>query len=265
MNIKVVLIVFKYKKNILHGSLIDLYLTYHHALKITDENLIDIITDIDDISFESLRNSITEKIINPQDYEMENFLKKLSNVKTKNDILLNDSNIYDKIVIYFSGHCENGNLLLPNQDEYSFSKFKSDVLKISSPDAKIFCILDCCEPPDFNLQYKFEDNIFVLNSKYDYISQTFLLITSSDENQKSNMKMSGSIFTKYLFQLLSKREFKKIKKEVNDKIRNENHDLEQHMNIYCSKNIFPILWNWLLFKQNYEIIFEYSNIIIKRI
>lgn len=260
MTIKVYIVVFKYKKDVLYGSIIDLFISYHWALQITSEENIEIITDIDKILFESLRDSITEKIIIPSTEVMENFILKLENIQIKDDIYF-ENKVYDRVIFYFSGHSSNSKILLPSDKEISFENIKNNLISITKKTSKIFCIFDCCNPPNLNLEYEFKSD-FVRNFCNVYVDRNLLLFTSSREDQKSNMKISGSIFTKYIFSNLNLRSFKEIIKEVNKQIKNEK--IDQHMNIYSSHRITPIVWNWLIKKTDYDIIIEENNIIILR-
>lgn len=250
MVIFTLLIVFKYKTDILYGSDKDLEYSYNWS-----NNLLNYPTKI-----------ITD--INDEEITLNNFKKELFNLP---------DNI-SKLIVYYSGHGINDSILLPDNNLLSFEDFKKYLLSKLHIYTEIFMILDCCNATGLNLPYKLEDNNFRLQKNSLYcITNPFLLITSSVLNENAiSTKEDGSGFSKILFKKLTdfsllntvsnnnNRNLNRLKKEISSEIKKIYKGYYQTISIYSSYKIDPILWMWIGRKTDISINYDLNSIIIRK-
>lgn len=174
----------------------------------------------------------------------------------------------DKIIIYYSGHGKNNSMLLPNNQPVKFTKFRDIITTSLHKNTEILIILDCCNPTGFSLPYKLINNRFTLREgNLHFVEHKILLITSSESSEKSiAIENSGSIFTKKFFEVVAA--LSRIDQQLNlqDKSRNlqklvytlteytktQNTGYVQHISIYSSYIIDPILWMWIGKDNSYK-------------
>jgi len=117
-----------------------------------------------------------------------------------NSIIKNEK----KYLIYYSGHSYNNNLIIPLNKEINFITFRNIICENINVDSEIFIILDCCNPSGLQLPYYLKDNKFLLSSSSKtFIKQNILLITSSNNTEKSYSSINGSNFTNLLIKYIS--------------------------------------------------------------
>lgn len=286
-----ILIGFEYKSNILPGAIIDLYHSYKWCKSFSCE--INILTDITQINDKSLLSEAIENKIAKKD--LFNFYEKINPIIIYNnfiskiiDILMNE--IPDeKLIIYYSGHgLPNNYLVMPDGSSLQIKDFKNTILNNISSTTEVFFISDCCNSNCFNLPYKLNDNIFGLSStefkNVEFVEQKILLITSGENHEKSISTSYGSLFTRYLFQLLgqmNKYDNSYIKKEnipltinrnlrrlagnLSSSIRKFHTGYPQNVSIYSSYMIDPILWTWIGNPNSYDVIVDetLNNILVR--
>jgi len=155
-----------------------------------------------------------------------------------------------RLVIYFSGHSSDGNIILPHGEEIPFSELISIMDKKGSG-MQIMTIFDCCYPDDLNLKFTLKNKQFVLHGK-NKIKNEIVLLCSSSKNQISLAKESGSFFTYYLIDFL--KEIKKnnrsfilheLKDGVTNLIKKETSRNNQTVSVY-SNSFDDVLWSWVV-------------------
>lgn len=204
---KAFLIGFGYEGNKkLPGISIDLYKVYSFLIKYgwKDEE-IKILTDvIKDDSTDVLRSSILKNIVNAD------VLTFIEDIKEKEQyVLFKSHNYYNNFsnfftsanyyFVYYTGHCKDGNIILPNNNFLSLNLFKSYF------NAEItICIMDCCEA-GIRLPFVLHEKIYRCNDELkisDFTKNKIICISSSIENEKSMTSQVGSFFTRCLFSIL---------------------------------------------------------------
>jgi hypothetical protein len=113
------------------------------------------------------------------------------------------------------------------------------------------------------------------------MKQPILLITSSDETEKSVATKFGSFFSLHLFRILSQmnhkissrkpipltsnRNLQRLIGNIASRIRQMRTGYSQTVSIYSSYVIHPILWMWIGSNKSYDIVSDLSlNVIIIR-
>lgn len=276
-----ILIAFEYKS--LPGAIVDLYNVYKWCEKFTHD--IQVVTDIKENKHHKVFNNID--VSDENLYSFYDRIQNLTVVKNADDLLSFIKYIKvpdNKLILYYSGHGvknEDCFLVLPDQSLISFDMFKQKILSNLHIQCEIFCILDCCNPNGMNLPFKLNNNEFNLSKKnIQPITQLMLLITSSEEDEKSIATFKGSIFTQQLFKLLNEIDENYIPERVHKRIyipsknnRNLNRLLErltsrickidtgykQTVSVYCSYNIPPVLWMWIGSKKDYDLIIDSTH------
>jgi hypothetical protein len=271
------LIGFKYKD--LNGSIIDLY--HAHKWCQTFNCDIHIITDITEHGSD-LELAIKQEIV---DSDIRSFYNQISSkyILTNKDQFRSAlhsilGSTLDKLVIYYTGHGFQNGIKLPDRSHMSFNDFRDDVLRHVPPEVEIFWILDCCNPTDMSLPYQLRNNKFMFqNSDTSYYgSHRILLITSANSQEKSITTKTGSLFTRYLFQILSNlsvttfdirkplplihnRNLQRLIGNLSSAIRTVHSGYQQTVSIYTSYIHDPVLWMWIGSHKSYDIIGHYIN------
>lgn len=283
--IHIVLIGFEYKTNILTGTLFDLFYAYKWCETFMSHCNIKVFTDIYPI-FDSdgsfiyrNKNILNEDII--KFYESVN-----KSIVYNRNTFLSDINNYlqeyniNKLIVYYSGHGIDNNLLLPNETLLPFSEFKNNILSNVNKFTEIFTILDCCNPNKLNLPFKLNNNKFVLShGEKEFISQPMILIVSSDSTEKSIATNTGSLFSYCLFSYLisfnkkyepeftndrisiptyKNRNLRRLIGNITSNIRKKHTGYTQNVAIYSSYMIDPILWLWVGSNKDYDIVSDIS-------
>ncbi len=252
---KAVLIGFKYSVDTLYSSVKDLenaYIwckTYQYQIKIFSD-----LSSICDIETTYVRtgDSLIEHVC---EYLKQGIVDK-------------------KLMIYYTGHGIKQSMVMPDKLLLSFAKFRDSVLSVINSDIEIFWILDCCNPNGLYLPFKLGKRGFDLSKlEFKCVPNPILLITSSEETEKSIATKNESLFTKYLFPLLSSlndnrikeingkiislphnRNIKRIIDNLNNSIQKSYSGYNQTVSVYSSYQIDPIMWFWIGSNKNYEII-----------
>jgi len=270
-----IIIGFEYSLNPLPGAYIDIYNAFKWGNSFNSDTYI-----ISDVDYNINKNNITQAINNNYidiDIHMlstypkiilDNGIDLSANIKT----ILSYGIIDNKLIIYYSGHGINNSMIMPNSSLLSFNTFKNIIFQNISHDVEVFIILDCCNPNGLSLPYKLHDNCFrlITNNHIEFIPNNILLITSSNENEKSLATIYGSVFSKSLFNLLtlmninypitttinknSNRNLQRLISTIKNSIRKLDTGYHQSVSIYTSFIIDPLLWMWIGSNKNYNII-----------
>lgn len=284
--VNAILIGFQYNSsdehNILPGTIIDLYHAYKWCKSFCRE--ITIFTDITTIHDWKIVDHAIE--LNIVDMEILTFINEIPKIIVSDKIMLLSqiseklSTEIDKLIIYYTGHGVTNSLTMPNNDHLLAIDFRNNILNSLSPYCEIFWILDCCSPNGLNLPFTLHNKIFRF-SKFpvDCVTQPIILITSSFTSEKSFASRLDSLFTRYLFKILTEMSnTNKIKIHENDiyiplkNNRNLNrliHSImnginhhrptnKQQVSIYSSYQIDPVLWLWIGSKKTYDITLDMS-------
>lgn len=287
-----ILIGFEYTFNSLTGAIIDLYQAHKwcHSFGCN----ISVLTDIEYVKdIDNLQNVVERKLAEP---DLLTFYPKISpkivhDATTMMGDIINilRSGIPDgKLIIYYTGHGVKDCMVMPDRSLLPFIDFRDNILDNLDSYVEIFWILDCCNPNGLHLPYKLEGNAFSLSpSKIQCVLQPILLITSSETNEKSIATKSGSVFSRYLFQLLTllnrpieisnsgkmnftvknnhlvipsekNRNLRRLIGNLASSIRKMHTGYSQTVSVYSSYIIDPILWMWIGSRKDYDIVTDIS-------
>lgn len=259
-----ILIGFQYEnENSIQSVLLDIYRIYE---KISASNpMIYILTDVTEFSDQVIRSLIRDEV-SPK---IIDFLPK-EGVRTNNPKWISVYSVKDmekawksmdvgdnRVLVYYTGHGEKDNekqssiIRLPSGEKYSMLKIRDNVISRCEIDAEVCFVLDCCHSGSLGLPYKLHDEsgTFILVGTDYIIPQTVLVISSSDDDQKSVAESAGSCFTTHFSAILSKTQNLSIIRQTVSKLVREAGHLSD-VNIYCTYPISPILWSWILNKKN---------------
>lgn len=155
--------------------------------------------------------------------------------------------IEKNIIIYYSGHSVNGNILLPCGQEYNIENMYNIITMHEKKN--MVWIMDCCGGINLKLPYMIKNGKFVL-SPFDkkYYNNQMLVITSCDCNEKTIADSNGSIFTYYLFKMLPyiPETYSGNMQFIIDTINyNTSNISKQSCNIYSNYVFPPVIWTWL--------------------
>jgi hypothetical protein len=190
----------------LPGIITDLYKVYCFLIKHgwKDDEIV-ILTDVTiDDSTEVLRNSILENTVNSDVLTfIEDAKERKQHFTFKSHTYYNNfSAIFtsaSNYFVYYTGHCKDGNIILPNYSLLSLDLFKSYLIAENT-----ICIMDCCEG-GIELPFILNGKIYRCKErlqKSDFIKNKIVCISSCIENEKSMTSRSGSFFTRCLFSIL---------------------------------------------------------------
>lgn len=291
-----ILIAFEYTdtNNNLPGTCIDLYHSYKFCSTYCQD--IYVVTDITEVNKLLLSDAIDNGIVKKDalnfyekldpyiitSFTLENVCKNPFSKKQPitNNFLSTIKEILDKgvpdekLIIYWSGHGKDDSLVLPDDSLICMLKFRNHILNNISSTTDVFWILDCCNPNGLHLPFKLNNNAFSLATtdvnKISCVSQSVLLITSAENHQKSAATLFGSLFTRYLFQLLTimnikteisiniklqqNRNLRRLTGNLSSLIRKKYTGYPQNISIYSSYIIDPVLPTWIGSKHNFDVI-----------
>jgi len=174
-------------------------------------------------------------------------------VRSKDDLLRSissfDSFNDKKLVIYFTGHSEEGGMiLLPNSENISSVEL-TDRLLSKCGDVEILSIFDACYVGNIRYPYKLINNSFSLEDRTKLITSTVIHLSSSDNSGISESDNSNSLFTKYLMRGISSGiiHIPTLLKRVQEKIdKKSGGDRRQTIMCFSSMSIPPVLYSWVL-------------------
>ncbi len=266
-----IIIGFSYRKSI-PGVFFDLFRVYSFCKK-RNFDKINVITDIShdytDISKTVIKEGFNSDIFNfietiklNDEYTMcttsRMFMKTIER-KTRNS--------KGNILVYYSGHCINSRILLPNDDKVLLIKFK----EMFTSGSKVLFILDCCNA-SIDLPYKLKGNTFRSNNTCQEERGQILCICSSSTDEKSALTSEGSLFTSSCFSLLDEESSNRkdissflscIQKDIVDNAAMYSTSLNEKLirpkqtcAIYSSHPYINTIWDWVVNDLNMEVYFH---------
>jgi len=261
---KAILIGFEYSgEKKLPGIIIDLYLAYKFLKNNEFDDVdISIITDIrSDLKTDMLRTAILEETVHSdilsfiEDSKDKNIYTQYSSLGYYNNFESVIKTESEYTLVYYTGHSENGNIILPDYSLYSLDNFR-DLYKNTK---QCLVILDCCESNGLNLPYLLTDNVYRLESEL-FIKSNMICISSSLSHQDSIASITGSFFTRYIFNLLKHKN--KSLQEILDDINlllnrfSRKYNTKQTVNIYASNPSIKWIFGFVYNHPPIEIIYD---------
>ena len=262
---------------ILPGAFIDIYQAYRWCMSFncTTHIFTDVTKDATSKYSYVIKKSIFSNIVDIDIitfYDMINttLINTSSELLTGLDAVL--LNIPDnRLIVYYTGHGNTDALVMPNRELLDFITFRDKILSKVTTNTEIFWILDCCNPTGLHLPFLLERNNFVLSSaKISCVAQPILLIISSNSQEKSVTTDTGSLFSRYLFQLLHtlnntnatisarNRNMRRLLGNLTGAIRKMHTGYTQTLSIYSSYIIDPVLWLWIGASDPVDVVVDMS-------
>lgn len=188
-NYDVILIGFKYNgENELPGAIIDLWIANKFFIK------------------NGYKPIIFTDIINSNQYD--NFLDTATIINDNLEIILTNLNnpIGNKLILYYTGHGRNNNILLPNGVEFSINKIKKILDRLECN--KYLYIFDGCHIGNINFPYYYDkpsNKVKFINGNIELTptSSKILFITSSGIHSPALSTRKGSLFSHPFFAKLT--------------------------------------------------------------
>jgi len=266
----------------LPGISVDLYQVYRYTKNITKNILV--FTDIDkDYNTSILQRAILDGYV---DSELLSFLEDIKDRKQYTKYISNQKGGYttnnfdktiqnfvknlDRLVVYYSGHGKNGDVILPDNTHVSLSYLRQLLVDNVTTECQIVSILDCCESNGMQLSYYYdpEYSIFKLYNSDTFMINNIICISSSKNDEDSSATRSGSLFTRMLFGYL----YNNYNNNGNNKEHSKEHnkyilisDIKNGSNIYSSYPNNVLLFGWFTRSDhnNIDITIDNNNSIIK--
>lgn len=253
-------------------SITDMRYMYDYIRRVKPDKIL-VITDVDE------KDNVSKGIINPNDIYFINNIQSYNEYhfyQDKSDMISTIKNFVNtnhKLVIYYSGHGSNDNILLPmstqnvsfitnidneqsaidskNSNKLSFEDLKNIITKYSPKNTQALFLMDCCAGNGLKLPFKMNDNGVYNLKSYNIPTQEIVCISSSLHNQSSissiNIDGLGSAFTKEFFEgiiriknNISISYINLIKKIGSEKLNN----YDQTLNVYSSRPNLKKVWHW---------------------
>lgn len=243
----------------LPGTIIDIYRIYKIMEKSGMEEIM-LISDINkDKKCENLRKSIINGVVDAGIlYFIENMMEKKKYIycHTLNDIKNLFENVYkyQKIIIYYTGHAKNGDIILPDGNIYDRTQFRTKILEKTNVNSEILIMFDCCQCENLNLPffYQYDSKEKRSNLKYrlsfcnnkQFIPQKVIYIASASKYEDSATTKKGSYFTLALTNLM-KSECSDIYDICKHVHTNSNKSYPQTITIYSTYPNLIKLWSWI--------------------
>ena len=162
----------------------------------------------------------------------------------------------NRLIIYYTGHGIENNILLPNGDRLTSYQFRNHVLDIgdisNQPKSNIFIIIDCCNPHGFFLPFKFDrDSKSFTCTNFNFILPKIIVMTSSESDSLSQALRLESPFTKYLFEYISKGyntyDIWSVCNSIDEEIEKQGKIKSgQKCAVYSSYHSLLVLWSWVI-------------------
>lgn len=253
-----IIIGFEYVDKPLTGALIDIFNAYKWCNSFCDN--IFVITDITKVT--DITNLISAVNDGFATKKLFTFYDKITKILVNTSVelsltiikILENLLFDDKLVIYYTGHGHKSAMVMPDKSSLPFVELRDIVTNLTPPKLEIFWILDCCNPNGMCLPFVFNKGEFRLTStelsSLYFVSQPILLITSSNNEEKSLATNHGSLFSRYLFNILnnmgnSNRNLRKLINNLSSSIKKMCTGYSQTVSIYSSYVFDPILWMWI--------------------
>lgn len=244
----------------LPGIIVDLYHAYSYNKKIGSK--ICIITDImTDENVKFLKEVVFTGVVNS---DIISFITDIQGTSehiayTNAECFVNDiidivSNVR-KLFVYYTGHGENGHLLLPQKGSISVEEFRNILLINTSAKADIITIMDCCNGDHMGIPFYLNNNNYRLIDRKSRIfpKQRIIHIASTKEDESSVATHQGSIFTAEIFNSLLEGN-RDLRKEIRRISANCIKIYPQTASLYVSRPNIYTFWRWLYKNDGHNII-----------
>lgn len=254
----------------LPGILVDLYLTYQTVVKMGVDRFL-MITDIrSDLAVDLLRRALSDDVIDSgilsfvQEAQEKGFYCSYS---SQSEFIARITEIVgggDRIFVYYTGHGDNGDMLLPSVDGVAnrlhMYIFRKCICDHCLPGSEIFFLLDCCSDTQMKLPFKMIAGKYILSGKplpdpnfldltsylktIKFSKHNIICLSSSSGDGYSHITEKGSTFTQGFFKsVATKRVLRELIPEIED------HCLQlkrQTVTCYSSDHRLGVIWGWLI-------------------
>lgn len=263
---------FKYERRSkeLPGIVIDLYHAYESAQKMNSKHAklhLKLITDItkDEMAYH-LTSAVKRGVVPPRvvsfisDREEEGVITQYTCCADLKGLLRDEAYNEERVFVYYTGHGEGGDLVLPRGERMSINNFRSTLLSRIHKDAELLVVMDCCNATGMNLPYRLKENVHRLvdlSTNPIFITQKVICISSTESNEESIATREGSIFTQVFFNKIADNNLDifNLWTDLNDKCKEARNRCgavdEKHMSqgqtptIYTSYPNIYSLWDWV--------------------
>ena len=240
----------------LMGNYVDLYNLYNYFKEFDCQ--IQVMTDLENPEQSPiLIDAVDQHILPPELLTFGRTLSwagRLHVFKSAEDfdklLITKDKNTF----VYFSGHCKNGNFILPQEGNPPFDTLTFRRKVEDTAGGHFFFVLDCCDSDGTKLPFIFdgENKVFRFNqSAPSFTLRKTLCLSSSQKGQDSGSKITGSLFTHCFLNRL---------RALQNNLSSDLSGLVLEINIECScyqqtatlYASFPNLnqiWSWLYGKD----------------
>jgi len=218
-----VIIGFDYKNwKELPGIPIDIYCAFKTAMRSKPDRVV-VVTDIDrDYEGITYYEAIINEVVEGDLLQFISFIQsqgyhhKFRGSEDLKNIIMEYSSNSSQVFLYFTGHCKNGEMLLPKTSDRAYeavplSEILEIIVKSSLPTSDIFCICDCCESDGMKLPFILDSTMDRYRLRTDltlqelsFPKQNVICISSSSSNQEAKSNRMGSLFTPRFCQVIAK-------------------------------------------------------------
>lgn len=228
-----------YKTDVLKRAILDGYV---------DSNLLSFIEDTKDRNQHELYKSSKKSGYNVNNFDrvIRDFVKDL-----------------DRLLIYYTGHGKDGDLILPDNTHVSLDYFRDLIVSHVTTNSQIVTIFDCCQSNGMKLPYLYSNGNYNLNSQ-NFVRPSVICISSTQVDQDSTATRSGSLFTRLLFGYLYNKPNQTYSID-NLMCLDEDYDNKNvTITIHSSYPNIKFLWSWVTRNphNNLDISFDPDNSII---
>lgn len=260
----------------LPGILVDLYLTYQAVIKMGVDRFL-MVTDIrSDLAVDLLRRALSDDII---DSGILSFVEEsrekgfYCSYSSQSEFIARITEIVgggDRIFVYYTGHGDNGDMLLPSGDgpanKLDMYIFRRCIVDHCIPRSQVFFLLDCCSDTQMKLPYKMVDGKYRLFGKsrpkidsYEthetieleeflasikFTGHDIVCLSSASTDGFSHITEKGSFFTQGFFHFVNdKRTFRDLIPAIEEYCYKFK---KQTVTCYTSDPRLGVIWGWLL-------------------
>lgn len=266
---------YKYEYNKLPGIVIDLYKAFKICKGINYQTNrpihISIYTDVqDDESVKSITRAVREGSVSPaiinfiSERLKDGTLKQYQSLEYLRGCIQEQVHEEDKILIYYTGHGECGDILLPQGERYKIEYLRDDLCIYSAKNVEIFAVLDCCHGTGMSLPYSYKiksferDIVYPTMDNMNFNLRNFICISSSQGLEESIVKEEGSVFTKVFYTYIRNKKRVKLK-DLLLHLDLALREYPQTTTIHLSYPSNTEIWRWILGKPIYDCIYDLAT------
>lgn len=228
------------------GNYADLYHLYSYFSQMTDN--IHVMTDLKKLEdSDKLIQHLKSKTLPEELFSLQKSSKFMvyESIEDLNKLLsLSDEEVF----VYFSGHCFNGKLILPDGTLETLSFRRK--LESFNVGAEIFLLFDCCHADGTKLPWVWNGSEYMPSEFLAFTCRQTICLCSTKREEYSASKNSGSVFTRCFLNQISGNKEQNLSALL-DNINRECECYPQTATLYCSMKNTKI-WSWL-YKRNEEL------------